>query len=54
MNKFLFVYVLFFIGLVGCSTSQELTYRPVNSSELWNIRIDWGIVTGKQIGRAHV
>lgn len=42
MNRFLFVYVLFFIGLVGCSTSQESTYRPLNSSELWNIRIEFG------------
>jgi hypothetical protein len=42
MEKFLFVCVLSIIGLVACSTSQELTYRPLNSSELWNIRIEFG------------
>lgn len=42
MRKFLFVCVLSFIGLVACSSSQELTYRPLNSSELWNIRIEFG------------
>lgn len=42
MRNFLFVYVLFFIGLVACSSSQELTYRPLNSSDLWNIRIEFG------------
>lgn len=47
MKKFLFVYVLFFIGLVACSTSQELTYRPLNSSDLWNIRIEQGTLSGQ-------
>jgi len=47
MKKFLFVYVLFFIGLVACSTSQELTYRPVNNPDLWNIRIEQGTLSGQ-------
>jgi len=43
MKKFLsFVCVLFSLFWVACSSSQELTYRPLNSSELWNIRIEFG------------
>lgn len=47
MRKFLIVFVLSLIGLVSCSTSQELTYRPLNGSELWNIRIERGTMTGQ-------
>ena len=33
--------------LISCSTSQELTYRPVDSKDLWNIRIERGSVSGQ-------
>ena len=36
---------LFLIG--ACATSQELNYRPVDSKDLWNIRIEKGTVSGQ-------
>ena len=39
------LFVLLFFA--ACSTSQELTYRPVNSQELWNVRIEKGSVSGQ-------
>jgi len=39
--------ILTSILIISCSTSQELTYRPVDSKELWNIRIEKGSVSGQ-------
>ena len=33
------------ILLIACSTTQELTYRPMDSKDLWNIRIEKGSVS---------
>ena len=35
MNFFYALIVISSILLISCSTSQELTYRPVDSKELW-------------------
>ncbi|NWG28129.1 MAG: hypothetical protein HXY48_06290 [Ignavibacteriaceae bacterium] len=44
LNIFL---IAILILILACSTSQELTYRPVDSKELWNIRIEKGSVSGQ-------
>ncbi|GIK59770.1 MAG: hypothetical protein HND39_03200 [Ignavibacteriota bacterium] len=47
MNYFYSAVLISVIFLVACSTSQELTYRPVDSKDLWNIRIERGSVSGQ-------
>jgi len=47
MKIFHILLILSSIVIISCSSSQELTYRPVDSKELWNIRIEKGSVSGQ-------
>jgi hypothetical protein len=39
--------ILLAVIIISCSSTQELTYRPVDSKDLWNIRIEKGSVSGQ-------
>ena len=45
MKIFQLLVILISIIIISCSSTQELTYRPVDSKDLWNIRIEKGSVS---------
>jgi hypothetical protein len=47
MKIFHLVLILSSILIVSCSTTQELSYRPVDSKDLWDIKIEKGSMSGQ-------
>ena len=45
--KHIIILLLAIFLLGACSSSQELTYRPVNNNDLWSVRIEKGTISGQ-------